>query len=401
MYEMTLFYPQDLVPQVKRPYGFWESKANQRAFLVQVGRRLGIAPGDYASWYKISNKDLLRHGGRGLLGRYNGSLSKLLASVFSEHPWDIGQFVHKPRNYWSSTSNKREYLTELGKVLGVKENDLNGWYNVTHASIIKRGGRGLFSNEQTSLYAVLQSVFPEHPWDPSKFANKPRNYWASASNQKAFLLNLAKKLGMKEGDYSGFYGLTGDQILKEGGRGLLEHHNNSVSELLVNTFPEHSWDYSKFLKKPKNYWSPSNQRALLLDIASKLGIKEGDFESWYNVNTEDIITNGGAYLLVMHRSSISLLLKSVFPEHQWDSSKFVARSRNFWASPENQKNFMLDLGSELGIKESDYERWKDLGLEDIRTRGGAGLVAHFKGSLPALLESVFPEHNWRAPSTPS
>ncbi len=37
-------------------------------------------------WYKVSKCDMLEHGGAVLLDRYNGSLVKMITTVFHEYP---------------------------------------------------------------------------------------------------------------------------------------------------------------------------------------------------------------------------------------------------------------------------------------------------------------------------
>lgn len=315
--------------------------------------------------------------------------------MFPEHQWDPTKFANKPRNIWASDSNQRAYLIAIGELLGVKEGRLEGWYTVGYDEFLKKGGRGLIARHKSSFIDMLRHVFPDHSWDPTRLANKPRNYWSSLENQRNFLIDLGSKLGIKEGDFSAWYGISGDQVAKDGGRALLEHYNNSISELLMSVFPEYNWDISQFLKKPRNYWkSPLKKREFLVEVGKKMGIEEGDLEAWYKVSSEDLAKHGAMYLLVLHKSSLSTLLRAVFSEHNWDLAKFEARPRNFWSSQERQRSFMVEVGKKFGIIEGDYDKWLDIRSEDISREGGAGLLMQFNGNLSALLKAIFPEHNW-------
>lgn len=59
--------------------GFWQSKENQRKFLLEVGRKYGILqPQD---WGKITQQNIIDEGGSTLLVKY-GSLRKALVALF-------------------------------------------------------------------------------------------------------------------------------------------------------------------------------------------------------------------------------------------------------------------------------------------------------------------------------
>ncbi len=53
---------------------------NQRTFMDELARKLKIN-----DWYTLTVDMLRKHGGDGLLGRYNGSPSALLRAVYPEY----------------------------------------------------------------------------------------------------------------------------------------------------------------------------------------------------------------------------------------------------------------------------------------------------------------------------
>jgi len=87
------------------------------------------------------------------------------------------------------------------------------------------------------------------------------------------------------------------------------------------------------------------------------------------------------------------LLKSAFPEHEWKPSDFPFRTRNYWRSAANTKQFMKKAGKELHIKEKDYEGWYKITINDVRDRGGAGPLKAHNDSLVELLRIAFPSYN--------
>ncbi len=65
-------------------HGYWDDIENQRSFMEELGKKLHVTnPSD---WYLLNPTTLKRFGGEVLLDvKYNGSISKLVASVFPEY----------------------------------------------------------------------------------------------------------------------------------------------------------------------------------------------------------------------------------------------------------------------------------------------------------------------------
>jgi hypothetical protein len=63
--------------------------------------------------------------------------------------------------------------------------------------------------------------------------------------------------------------------------------------------------------------------------------------------------------LYLCKNFINSLKNSVYPEIQWDSSKFkTSVPRNSWKSVDNQRLFFNNLAKELGLKKMDH--WYDV-----------------------------------------
>src|SRR5690349_5811774 len=55
------------------PKGHWNSEENARVFMTWLGKELGY--NEMKNWYKITQEDVKKNGGTGLLGKYSGSPS--------------------------------------------------------------------------------------------------------------------------------------------------------------------------------------------------------------------------------------------------------------------------------------------------------------------------------------
>ena len=79
---------------------FFESKENQRLFLLDLGSKLNFnTPED---WYSISHKNIIDHGGRSLLKLYK-SMVEAVIEIFPEYKLLKWKFRRKRchNNFWS------------------------------------------------------------------------------------------------------------------------------------------------------------------------------------------------------------------------------------------------------------------------------------------------------------
>jgi hypothetical protein len=84
-------HQSSLLKALSKPQsGYWDSTESQRKFLDELHSTLGFKyPQD---WYNITVKQIQENGGHSLLRKYGNSPSKVIASVYTEHPWDISTF---------------------------------------------------------------------------------------------------------------------------------------------------------------------------------------------------------------------------------------------------------------------------------------------------------------------
>ena len=122
-------------------------------------------------------------------------------------------------------------------------------------------------------------------------------------------------------------------------------------------------------------------------LAGKLGYKELD--DWYRARKTDFYNNEGGSLLQAFDGSPSKLLSFVYPHHNWKVWKFGTVSKGYWNDKENRKNFLDELGRNLGYNQLDD--WYNISNLDFVNSGGTGLL---KFTILRLLQSAYPEHTW-------
>jgi hypothetical protein len=80
-------YPEYSFLAKKRAKGFWQDPKNQREFLNSVAQDMNFSPLDPVGWKTVSCRDIISKGGKGLLGRFNGSILHLLKTVYTDIEW--------------------------------------------------------------------------------------------------------------------------------------------------------------------------------------------------------------------------------------------------------------------------------------------------------------------------
>ena len=287
-----------------------------------VARRLGFSDGAREPWYNVTNQILIDHGGNSILQTHHKSMSKLLATVYSEFSWDPLRFAQAPRNHWNSLENQKSFMCSLATKLGLKENDVEGWYKVSNRAMIDAGGYSLLQKYGQSMSKLLIAVFPDLHFDASKFKKVPQAYWKSLENQRGFMEDLGRRLGFKEGDMEAWHGVTLKILIDHGGKGILQRYNSSLPKLFQSVFPEYEWKLWKF---PRRSALVKRDEAAVLELLQFL---EKTLEiktplDWRRVTLEQLQhTDYLGKSSKAKKSIIETALKLKYPEEQWDTLSF-------------------------------------------------------------------------------
>lgn len=159
-------------------------------------------------------------------------------------------FETKPHAFWADVTHQRKFLDDLGKKLGINApEEMSKWYSVTSSDLNSHGGRGLLNYYGYSVNALLKAVYSDHPWDDSLFAKRPQSYWKSRENQRKFMEELGRKLGISPDDFEAWYKVTTFDLIENGASTLLvRYYQSSPTKLITSIFPEHQWDRARFAR---------------------------------------------------------------------------------------------------------------------------------------------------------
>jgi hypothetical protein len=358
----------------------WKDVAVQREHLLHVGRELGVR--EMEDWYKVPMKEVSKRAS--FLGWRYGTLHKALSTLLPEYKWDPLRFASTPQQLFKDVANQKHKLELIGKHLGVKE--LDDWYKFSGTEIAKKA-TFIYTYYNRSLLKTLQSIYPEHNWDPSKFVRVPADYWNDDNNQRSHLESVGKELGIKELD--DWYKVSATEISSKVSFLKTRRYNGSLYTALKKLYPHHNWDPTKFSRTPQGHWSSlPNQKEFLDGIGKKLGVQTLD--DWYKFSSTEVY-NITPFIKSHYRGSLLECLRNLYPEHNWDPLKFARVPHSYWNDEVHQRERLDAVGRELGVKE--LNDWYKFTIYDVRNKLPF-ITSHYQSSLRMALERLHPEHNW-------
>jgi hypothetical protein len=145
---------------------------------------------------------------------------------------------------------------------------------------------------------------------------------------------------------------------------------------------------TEMFRVPKGYWDNiENRKHFMNQLGKTLGFKT--VEDWYKLTTSMVKSHGGSVLL-MQMGSISKLVSSVYPDHNWIVWKFNQVPKSYWKVQENQQACLKTLEKEMNIRTLDD--WYVQTVTTVIKHGGGGLLRYYGGSLTMMLDANYPKY---------
>ena len=226
---------------------------------------------------------------------------------------------------WGRIENQRQFCEELSKKLSFSS--INDFYSLSRFQFLKYGGRSLLKKYNTSIYQLLQKVYPEINWDPLRFNNIPRGYWNSKTNQKKFFDTLFNTFGFNNLD--NWYSVTNNLVIQHGGKSILQKYNGSLTNALQCIYPDHPWNLLNTQKKSKSN-DPKFRKILASILIKRFNINKK--EDWYRISTR-LIASIPRTKFLMKRNGLFNFVSTIYSNDNWDKTEFQTRgkkSKQFW-----------------------------------------------------------------------
>ena len=221
-----------------------------------------------------------------------------------------------------------------------------------------------------------------NPYTPKYFGtSKLKKNEITIVNQQIYLDKLFIKLKLKTLD--DFFIPSVKRVVTQRGNKYLENQN--YKSLLLSTYPNFNWEFEKFASQNKLKKNYSIHQRFMIKLYTNL--KMNSFEEFVNITKSQIVSIGGANLLLNYSNNIPNMLIDLFPNYPWS---FDCIPKYYFQKFENQKRFMDDLYIKLNLK-SHFD-WKNVSLAKIENNGGHLLLKYYSNDKQILLSSIYP--NW-------
>lgn len=364
---------------------FWNNIENQKKFLNWISKELNIQK--LEDWYNVKQEIFIEKGGYVLITKYYGNLFYFLKAMYPDFNWKPWLFKKVSPFFWKNKENQKLFIKWLENEFNIKH--LNDWYKINTKDVENKGGIGILSHFNDSLYKMLKNIYPDHNWKPWLFLMVPSNFWKTLENQKKYIEWLSSQLNILK--LEDWYRVTYNMIIENSGRGLLHHYNNSIIKMLQSIYPHYDWKPWLFSVVQHKFWNDiKNQKKYIDWLAEELNIKT--FEDWYSINRYHILSKGGSRLLNFYNGSVYKIVQSIYPEFEWKPWLFEHTPELFWNSNNSVKNYISWLEQKLHIKTLDD--WYNISSTDISKYYQGSTLLKKYGGFKSFLMHCYPEYNW-------
>ena len=197
-------------------------------------------------------------------------------------------------------------------------------------------------------------------------------------------------------------------------RKVLEYNTNQTNFIVVefNELTTKHYDNKSFVeivcsitgKKsksvPNNFWD-SNDAINCYIKWFVYTFKINTDDDWYKIQAETMNKYGGSGLLAKYNSSLTDLLKYLYPEKEFLPWKFFRCGNKFWGEGKdkpsniaNQQRFIKWLINDMGYDANDFEKYYNITGAMIAEKGAYGLLHYYNDSVIKILEATFPVYKW-------
>jgi hypothetical protein len=117
---------------------------------------------------------------------------------------------------------------------------------------------------------------------------------------------------------------------------------------------------------------------VLLRVSKQLDIHH--YDDWYNISPGDVISSGGGSILKHYDGCMVTMLKSVFPQQDWQPWRFAKKPNGVWKNEENRRQFFNWAAKKLNV--SNWDDWFNYSKDHVIALGGGELMStYFDNSL--------------------
>ena len=375
----------------------FQSIEEQRKRMEEIFKKLNLKSID--DWKNISKRIFEKNGGGSLLycSHYKGDFFKLLTTIYpnffsisNENSFQIPIFPSK--KYFKLIKKQKEYMDNLFIILNL--NLIEDWLNISKEKFIQNGGKNLLNYYYKGDFSLLlQTIYPNYPFDFKLLKFKSQNYFKSIENQKEFLeyLFIKFKLNSLE-DWVNIsqknLKLKKNLIEKGGMKILLSYYKNDMKKILSTIYPNYPWTFYT----PINFNSNSN-------LNSNFNLNNNNNNNKNNFISEEkkfLSSNSTAKIEILKISNAKEYFKSIENQRQFMDSlfiKFNLNSLDEWCLKINQEKLIRNNKNNNlnnNLNNENYLNNNNL----INNYNGKYLFKLYNKKMKKILSTIYPNFAW-------
>jgi len=168
--------------------------------------------------------------------------------VYPDIGLDERKFGVMSQGYWNDPKNKRKFFDDIAAKQGFDPLNPENWYSLEYSVVLnEKSGTTILKAYKYSITSALQHVYPEIGLDLSKFSTSSKRFW-STNNKRNYFNEFAQKLGFDPRIANNWYSISESYFIENKGLKTMVSlcYNNSISDALVDLYPDIGLDKSNF-----------------------------------------------------------------------------------------------------------------------------------------------------------
>eukprot|EP00026_Physarum_polycephalum_P001731 Phypoly_transcript_01733.p1 GENE.Phypoly_transcript_01733~~Phypoly_transcript_01733.p1 ORF type:complete len:1003 (+),score=155.23 Phypoly_transcript_01733:421-3009(+) len=318
------------------------------------------------------------------MNKYKG-YTKTVQSLFPDVKVDEMEFS---QSSWVDIDTRRKFFEKYARDNGFDPKKPENWYAQPPDLIMSVKSANTVVRYHKSLAQALVDLFPEIGLDKRKFGEQ--YMWHDPKNRRKFFENYANASGFDPLEPRNWYSHPKDKILvQKGAYNVIYYHKNSVTQALLDLFPEIGLSQSKFITQLAVN-AGENRKQFFINYARENGFNPLQPQNWYSHPLDKIMSvKGVAKILHYHNDSVAKALIDLFPNVNFEKSKFPMQTA--WHDRDNRRKFFENYAKSHGFDPLVPDNWYLQPIERIiGVKGAFGVISYHKGSVIRALLDLFP-----------
>jgi hypothetical protein len=303
----------------------------------------------------------------------------------------------KTRKNFSMTAHRREFMDKLYFETGFLY--LDDWLYVTPTYLIKNGGKSLLcSYYSNNIQKLLQSIYPNFPWDFTIILDQQKHLNLIENQKKIFdKVYIALQLrSMKSWEKIPKTFISScPTYLQRFVKAVLALYSNDLKKALQEIYPEETWNF----RTCAGVMSMKEHRRITEQTFINLGLK--DMEEFVFVSPSVFTRQAGKNLLQNYYSyDMKRLLRIIYGNYPWNFDVIDDMQKFLKGSIQNQKKIMEYIIYHLRLKTiKELGKFNTLQLlqncPNHLVKPFRFILDFYEGDLKKTLVILYPEISWK------